>query len=268
MSEEVLKIIHDANKEKRILSQNDIDNILQYLIFYNSLQKYCILIDTDSYCEDAIAYYYKDREIDINYKKFLKEEKAETQYFSNFFSMNKEEKIIYINYSMLLASLHEISHVYQEKIKKERLCSLELRILLKKDYKVFGLNNGKFYEKNYNYFYTEYHAEINALYTLITNYLKQDELIIYIFNLLTAKYLLMKYKIKNKKIITPIDLFNEHCLKNNPLDKELLNKLKEMKGNNLDLLEGKIITNEVFEYLSKVDSNHIKTLNLFDDIYK
>ncbi len=267
MNDEILKIIYDANNERRIISQDDIYNILQYLIYYNSLQKYCTEIDTDSYCEDPMTYCSEYHEIEVNYKNLLKEEYKIANYYKKIFLMNNEEVIKFINNIILLCSLHEINHVYHEKIKEERLCNLALRILLKKDKQVFKIDNGRFYDENYNYFYSEYHAEINALYTLITEFLNKDDLITHIFNVSTAQYLFNKYKIENNIIITPIDLFNENCLKNNKFSKELLNKLNQSKGTVEDILEGRIITKESLEYIDKVDAYKIQTLNLFNDLY-
>lgn len=269
MSEEALKIIFDVYKEKKILSQNDIYNILASLVTYNSLEDYCKSINVDGYDSDGMAYNFEEHEIIIDYEKVLKDLKKFSNKIKNFFKTNKEEKIDIINNEIVLGILHELNHVKQEKIKKEN--NSDLAELMKISFNIFNNKSNRFYFLKYDYIYFEYHACINAFYDLINNVLNtakyKNSLITYIENINLALYLLKKYQIKDGRIITPIELFDKSCLKSKPLNPLLFEKVNQSKGNIEDILHGRIISSESLKYIDNIASRYVRTLNLFNDLY-
>lgn len=272
MDEKTLKIIYEANKDNKILSQDNIYDIFISLIARNSLNQYCTNINTNKNNEFALAYSFKNHELLLNYKKLLSKVKNMASEIKKMFEINKEEVIKYINYEILFASLHELNHAFHEKIMdgKEKSVSFEFKILLDYYLEACKQFTMKEYLANHKYFYNEYLADINSYYVTISKILKEIEdssLITYIFNVALANFLSGRYEIKEDKIISPIENFNRRCLNKKSFDIDFFQIINQGIGNIEDILQGKMINKQSLEHIDSVNKRYIRTLNLFNDIY-
>lgn len=269
MNDEIIKTFYNANLEKRVLSKDDIYDIIDFLIIENSLKKYCKDIDLNSYDIEALEYDSLSRKIEMNYEMLIFAFKNYADKITKDFKLNDDEKIKIINNYIMLGILHSLNYVKQRKIIKEE--DSDLSYLLKIDGYLLLSKGNRYYNRKYDYFYSTYHAEINAYYDLINyilnNKYKDSPLIPYIFNGKLASLLMKKYHLKNNKVITPIETFNTKCLKLfEPLNHEFFKQINQREGNNYDILLGRTISEDEFKYIEDISRKFVKTTNLFKDI--
>lgn len=152
--ENVLKIIYNYSINSKILDVKSIDKIIELLVNINELNCYISNIQLIQENNKKLASY-------CNYTKTISINCNTIEYMlknieKNLLMSNDFEKIFYKNISILQVILHELEHVYQEKIvyTENSLEAFLLRISLR-------VNNG-FIEKLYDICTEERLAEINS----------------------------------------------------------------------------------------------------------
>ncbi len=197
--ENILRIIYDKSLNNKILNQNDIEKLIEYIVINKSLNDYILNIDFQPIRSNNLASYSTYTKIITIYTKTI--DKMITNLENNFLSTNNFEKILYKNLSILQVILHEIEHANQQRIayKDNTLEALVLRLSY--------LVNNEIYEispeerlaeiKSFNEIYNLInYLDIN-LYS-ISNIIKIDKL----------KRQLRGYHYKNNNITSPtVDYF-------------------------------------------------------------
>lgn len=252
MYEDILKIVYDANREGRILSRDEISDITNYLIYNNSLSRYCLNVNTEWNCLRVLATY-AEYEILIDYKNMLNCYKRKAEDLKIFLGLNNKEQINFINNQILFKILYLINSVKQSQIIEETGALSQLL-------------NMSFLIPNSDYI--EYNKIINAYYKLINDCLSDENTKInYHFNSMTAAILLHFYN-TNGKLISPIGRFNT-CFKDEHIHHEFIERVNQREGNIDDILLGRNISDEEYKYIYDVYFQNKETpLNLFRSIYK
>lgn len=121
---------------KAIISKEDFERIIINEIYRNNLVSYVDKIEISD--QSPFARYYFDRKkLSFNYNQIL----YYTNIMANKYKFNTvEEKIKYINYSIISIVLHEIVHVRQKKEENLLIALSEQAESELKKYKLYGLN--------------------------------------------------------------------------------------------------------------------------------
>lgn len=127
--DDVTKLIYDISSKNKIISECDIDNIYENLIYKYSLDGFVKDINIDNFRINSLAFYAPlEKKIYINYKimvytvvNYIKKNNELFHSNDNFYLMN-----LYI----LKILLHELKHVKQEKLINADN-SIETQILIK-----------------------------------------------------------------------------------------------------------------------------------------
>lgn len=121
---------------KAIISKEDFERIIINEIYRNNLVSYVDKIEISDQSPFA-RYYFDRRKLSFNYNQIL----YYTNIKANKYKFNtEEEKIKYINYSIISIVLHEIIHVRQKKEENLLITLSEQAESELKKYKLYGLN--------------------------------------------------------------------------------------------------------------------------------
>ena len=174
---------------------------------------------------------------------------------------------------------HEIAHAYQNKVMHEEDHSLMKAIYLRDYYSQsidYDKFNAYFYNKFHDNFFIEYSANIESYLETISLlnalHIPSLEKDLKKLNMMVARHILFLYKdIEKNRISCPVkNSMKLYDVITTDSPKYNLSEYKNEKKPQSQferLLYGFPINYRTYNYLNSISKNHIKTLNLFDEIH-
>lgn len=224
--ENILKIVYDKSIQNKILNINDIDKILELLVFNKCLSDYVLNIDIQPIRSNNLASYSSYTKNITIYTKTVDQMIKDIE--KSILITNDLEILIYKNLSILQILLHEIEHANQQKIAYNEN-SLEALII-----RLSYLVSNTYGDRLYEYCPEERFAEIKSFEELLLmiNYLdKKANNLSEILNVQKLQRLLRGYHYINCSVASPLntyftianrpDLLNCLNLKTNLLEEKM-----------------------------------------------
>lgn len=208
--ENIFKIIYDKTKNKSVLSQKDLEKILNLTIVDKRLNEFVNSVDFQSLRSNGLASYSIDTRRITIYLDTIEKLKSNIEH--KLLINDDFERFFYINLLILQIILHEVEHANQQK-KLKSIKDLET-LIIKLSYTVKYNNIKALYE----YSPEERFAEINSVNetALLLNYLSNKSLnLMELFELEKLKRYLRGYHYRNSIIKSPtIEYFSKGQMQN------------------------------------------------------
>ncbi len=272
MNDNILPIFTNLCNKNSLLNEMDFHNFLYTAIELNDLTDYCNNITSKS-GEFSMEFIPYEKKLNINYEDTLLTAKF---FIYNYFKNKNILNIRLINFFLIKMLLHEYFHIVQEKyiyfFKFTNINEANHLLLYISD-KIQSLDYN-FYDLNHDIFFTEYHSNINAFYTLIKLLekanIEQDEnlkiLNLYVLNFIKNVYTNKIYPLKsfyNLIMKSKNRFFDETYLK-------ILNDLMNILSyeNDIDnILWGRKIEISTIKRINNLKLKKENTTNIFDAIF-
>lgn len=198
--ENILKIVYDKSKGRKILTVNDIENILGLIIEKKKLQEYILNMDVQQIRSNNLASYSNYTKYFTIYSDMLNKMIVEIE--KSLIIDDEFEKLMYKNLMILQIILHECEHANQEKI-----------LYVDNTLEVFILRLANLISENetlYDYKPNERFAEIKSFEEIIISLKLLEKSFSFLDNLLNIDKIqrqLRGYHYANSEISYPTEIY-------------------------------------------------------------